>query len=201
MKFACVADTHSYGPPNLEGPFDAWLHAGDIYDGRKKSFHKGWFDIEKLYIVHGNHDCNDHHGIFKKYSATGLVTPLAPKLFLVGIGWTGEQYFELPTEECLAKCCQEVLRQCMFKMKNGDQSIVLTHYCALNGAIYCKNPLGWFSSNINSVIDAIRPLVVIQGHKHSLAGKVWRYNNTIYINPGNKGMCLNIDEKWGITIS
>jgi Icc-related predicted phosphoesterase len=193
MKFACVSDTHSWGPPDL-GPVDVWLHAGDIYDGRCKKLDRRWFDIEKLYIVHGNHDGNDHHKIMQKCGITWSLVELFPKMWLVGLGWSSPRFCDLPTEREMAELCGKLLRQSLLKMKDGDNSIFLTHYCAKQ-AIHGMSDPGFFYESITKTIDALRPLVVIQGHAHAIFGRNWIYNGTLMLNPGGKGDVMTINEE------
>lgn len=194
MKFACVSDTHSWGPPDL-GPVDAWLHAGDIYDGRCKKLDRRWFDIEKLYIVHGNHDGNDHHNIMQKCGITTSFVELRPKLWLVGLGWVGERFFELPTERDMADICGEILRQSLLKLQNGDQTIFLSHYCARFANM---NEPGFHYSSITKTIDALRPLVIIQGHRHELFKTYWKYNGILFVNPGKFGGILEVSDNFEV---
>ncbi len=190
MKIGIVSDTHSYGPPDL-GPVDCWLHAGDIYDGRSKKFDRRWLEIEKLYVVHGNHDGNDHHHIMQKCAVTWSFKELFPRMWLVGLGWCSPYFFDLPTEHEMSRLCGGLLRQALLKMKDGDNSIFLTHYCAKQEGMDAP---GFYYESITKTIEALRPLVVIQGHSHKIAGKNWIYNGTLFLNPGKKGDVMTIDE-------
>jgi predicted phosphodiesterase len=191
MKIACVSDSHSHAPPAIQN-VDFWLHAGDIYDGRYKGLHDGWLKMKEIYAVRGNHDYYDHKSFLKTNDISGIVREVRPKFFIVGIGWCSNKYYDLPTESDMAKCCHEVLRQCLFKMKDGSQSIILSHYGPLtNRIIGGGSKEGWFYESIQKVVEAIRPIAIVHGHTHDLAGQAYVKDGTLYVCTGPKGGILD----------
>jgi Icc-related predicted phosphoesterase len=95
----------------------------------------------------------------------------------------------------MQKICADVLRQCCFKMKDGDSSIVLTHYAPLVPPISedPDNGEGWAYDCITKVIDAIRPILVVNGHLHSRLGSQSEYNGTLIDFPPKEGRMHTID--------
>ena len=64
-----------------------------------------------VHVVAGNHDTADEFGAFRTATdLTGRVLPVAERLFLAGVGWHGERYFELPLESDLRAVCDRVGR-------------------------------------------------------------------------------------------
>lgn len=217
MRIACVSDTHGMVPSlPLEG-CDLLLHGGDFYNEIEKQDWrannvgalKAW--ISKLSIpawgVRGNHDCADPAGWFaSSRDVTGSVQAIAadlpdphsskasPKLFVIGLGWHGERFFELPTITDMTRVCGDVLRQCMLKMKDGDQSVILTHFDAAR-VVYHGRAFpaleGWAYDCVRMVAEAVRPLAVMQGHSHRMGGEYDLHDGTLYWFPGQGGY-LNI---------
>lgn len=129
-RLICCSDTHGCQPPdNRDGePITAWLHAGDAYDGPAilgdeeeplpgdpiAEPMRSWLRSrdKPVYGVHGNHDVADPYRWFASIEAVdGRVARIAPKLVVVGIGWNGEKYFELPGESDLRRICDAARRQ------------------------------------------------------------------------------------------
>jgi len=191
MKIACVSDNHSHAPPPIQD-VDFWLHAGDIYDGRNHKLHDSWLKIPEIYAVRGNHDYYDHKKFMKpEVEVTGIVREVRPGFFIVGIGWCSNRFFELPLNDNIAKCCHEVLRQCLFKMKDRDQSIILSHYAPLTDKIVGGSKEGWMYNSIQKVVEAIKPIAVVYGHIHDLFGQTYVKDGTLYICAGPKGGVLD----------
>ena len=129
-RLLCCSDTHGQLPPALcEQGATAWLHGGDAMHGPAavdddepidplldplRAPIARWF-MERpipVYIVRGNHDIADDFAAFQHASDVGgFVRQIAPRLFVAGIGWHGEKYFELPRESDLEPMCQQVIRQ------------------------------------------------------------------------------------------
>ena len=119
------------------------------------------------------------------------------KTWIVGLGWCGQEYNQLPTESLMTKLVLRLLDACSNTFKDGDRSILVTHY--LPTGPYFKNCEGWEFKSINSLIDAIRPMAVIAGHRHGLAGKTFYQGDVPIIFPGPKGGWLEVEEsgvKW-----
>lgn len=210
QKFICCSDTHGIPPRFDENKFGpesehaAWLHAGDFYN-RVRSY--GWVEWPALrrwhaerqipvHMVRGNHDCKDTECVQGKCSIEGIVTKIAPKLFVVGIGWSGNDFFDLPGESDLMPVCSDVLRQAMFKMQPGDHSIVVSHYPALIKEVYgdVHSPEGWMFDCVAKVLDALRPLALVTGHIHELFGQAGTWNGTLLLHPGDVPGVLTVND-------
>src|SRR5688500_11342559 len=117
----CCSDTHGHLPAlpdRVVTPYDATLHAGDIYNGAElmqgetsNDAVAGWIDPEAaaltrwiesaapVHVVRGNHDLADPHRFFaRSCEVTGRVERLNAGIVLAGLGWHGERYYELPRE-------------------------------------------------------------------------------------------------------
>lgn len=192
----------------------AWLHAGDFYNwldarriqlGRSDHEHKNdipaltsWLGARAIpvYSVAGNHDVADPANGRLKTDISGDLVEVSPGLWVVGLGWCGERFDELPLERDMREVCKAVIDKCMSKMKNGDSSIILTHYPANLPELWMfdgGNPEGWMFGCIRTVIDAIKPLAVIQGHLHGLFGHAGEYEGSLVVYPGPKGGYLDVD--------
>ena len=209
MRFACFSDTHGCHRPKIIDPIDGILHAGDLCDcGGDKTIPSNpkvltWKE-GSIWAVRGNHDCgSEADSVFQSMDVSGLVTQLAHGLWLVGIGWHGEYYFDLPLDRDLVKVADDVLRQCLAKMANGDRSILLTHYPpAIPGQNLSGQGQHWFHKAVFNVAEAIRPSVVIAGHLHDLQNP-WKPSYFLefagvsipVVIPGPQGIMLSIDEK------
>lgn len=224
IKLNCCTDTHSAIPPNLdETDVLAWLHGGDVYS--HLFFHKEpatptfmalkeWVAARKaknvsVYGVKGNHDCSFKMSFFDDaVNITGSCTQIAPKLNLIGLGWSGGAYYDLPTERDMQKVCDEAKRLWIMKSMPGDSTIILTHYPAWRADLYpdAGDPEGWLFTCIRELIDEVAPMAVIQGHIHQLFGKQFDYRpildpstesgkefTSLFVYPGDKGGTLSID--------
>lgn len=214
MKFLCCSDTHSLLPPPLdETDALAWLHAGDVYHHGFIS--KGqklpsalrlveWIESRKIpvFAVKGNHDCSFDVPFFDKAeNATGRSKLLAPGLMLIGLGWSGGAYYDLPTESDMQRICDEARREWLLKSVAGDQYVFLTHYPFWSPNLYefNSNPEGWMFECIREFIHEIKPLAIIQGHVHELMGSQLIYSGpdfqSLAVFPGPEGGILNIDKE------
>src|SRR3954454_19310461 len=127
-RFLCCSDTHGTVPPTIdESGAIAWLHAGDVNNGPTavgdgsdpledplRCDAARWFVTRRLpvFVVKGNHDgVDDFRAFSDATNLTGRVAEVAPRLYVAGIGWHGERYYELPFEADLRKVCDAVLRQ------------------------------------------------------------------------------------------
>jgi Icc-related predicted phosphoesterase len=120
---------------------------------------------------------------------------------LFGIGWSGGMYYDLPTEYDIEKVIESARRELILKSKTGDVFIILTHYPPWIPLFYphSNNPAGWMFSCIQKLMDEIKPMVVLQGHVHELAGNQFIYNGadfkTLVVSPGPDGGILSIDKE------
>jgi Icc-related predicted phosphoesterase len=214
MNLFCLTDTHGKAPPSIPPKTDLVLHAGDFYNrlgGNIKGLSKmdsqkvlnneqsltKWYKSLKCpaNFVKGNHDTFDPYQITSKNDATGFVSQIAPKLFLIGLGWSGNVFYELPTNDIMNKICADVLRQCCFKMKDGDMSIVLTHYAPLVPPLTGEpgNKEGWAFQSIRDVLNSVKPILCVCGHLHDVLGTKFYYNNTLIDFPGKEGSFYELD--------
>jgi len=184
----------------------AWLNAEQ---GMKE-----WAARGQAYFVKGNHDCGDPLKIVGDKDVTGKVVELLPPgpvgisghsgervggrpgLWLVGLGWTGEKYYELPTDRCMSKVCADALSACAKAMRQGDHSIVLSHYCC--PSFKDKHDMaGYAYEAIGDVVAALKPLAVVLGHQHGMFGKQLRDGDgTLYVYPGPCGGYLGVGDDW-----
>lgn len=192
MKFGIISDTHGRNPPQADVPF--WLHAGDIYNLYRRTYRSEWSN-KNFYIVKGNHDGDDYLNLFKENNITNTVLKL-DKYWIVGIGWAGQTYQEqymIPTNFGLSKICKDVLEKCLQNFKDGDRSILITHYPPLiDGVLTLHRPEGLLFDCVRSVIDAIKPDLVVTGHTHDNFGKIIDYNGSSIVFPGPSGMLVEI---------
>ncbi len=214
-KFICCSDTHSGLPPDLDdSDITGWLHAGDVYSHlvfakSPKASDAGlklaeWLaaQTKPVYVVKGNHDCSFDMPFFDKAEhLSGRCVQIAPKLNLLGIGWSGGAYYDLPTESNLLKICEEAKREWIMRSMPGDSNIVLTHYPAWRQDLYpaARDPEGWMFTCVRELIDEIKPMAVIQGHIHELFGNQFIYNGpdfkSLFVYPGPNGGTLSLDEE------
>jgi len=187
------------------------LHAGDIYnrgDLKKahvvpemKSIADGIRDIKTpFFLVRGNHDCMDSAGVFSAaHELTGHCNAVAEGIVVVGLGWTGGQFCDLPTERDMKHVCNSAKREFDFKAMPGDKVILLTHYIPWmrNVFVFNGNPEGWAFECITDLVNEIKPLAIVQGHVHELFGLKAGYRQeefrSLIVCPGPKGGILTID--------
>lgn len=204
-----LSDTHG-APARLPADQDWILHAGDLYNRRrnrrgrepKNSIDKRW-DVDNLCIVHGNHDCDDPVGIFNSRGITGSIKQLADDMYVAGLGWHGQYYYDLPTESDLKDVASHVVRRAIVSVPNGARLILLTHYPALMPELfpYQGDARGWMYQSVTDLIATLSPMLVVQGHVHDLFGTAGKYKlhngETTVVNPGPGGVYADID---GFTI-
>jgi Icc-related predicted phosphoesterase len=200
----CCSDTHGSVPNPAEGA-DLILHAGDFYNRPRVKRPPEISDELDRYVnvvledrswfaVRGNHDCVDPLGFFSyPHDVGGRVEVLDDGTFLVGIGWHGEVFYELPDNRAMSHMCAATLMACARKMRDGDRSILLTHYCPTGAGLPPEE--GWFYEPLRDMMDALRPLAVIQGHSHPFFGMTWvdEEFGTKVICPGPEGVILRVD--------
>jgi Icc-related predicted phosphoesterase len=228
VSLLCLSDTHDRLPPVIDQPgVVAVLHAGDFCSGENQEAirragsnaqdmrewvfgHRHrvrqWLDQCRvpIYAVRGNHDVADTWGFFAAANdVTGRVMELVPGLFIAGIGWIGERYYDLPLERDLDLVCQAIWRQAMRQVGHDDRLILLTHYPGRlppagqgptpppDAAFHC----------IAQLIETLHPEAVVQGHVHSLSGRSWWHplasGKTLVVNPGSTGGLLTVNAATG----
>lgn len=217
----CCSDSHSRPPPTTdESGAVAWLHGGDVcnyYDGRNDRYRAKpldadaagtveWFSTRPVpvFLVRGNHDVEDLSGAFRRaQDATGLVLPIAPGLYVAGLGWSGERHFDLPDEPDLEKVCDGLRRQILRKVGLRDRLILLTHYPPKLSTMFPFEGSGfgfWFDC-VRQLIEDLKLLTVVAGHTPRDAGKaaMYRYagGQSLIIIPGTIGARLTIDTEQG----
>jgi Icc-related predicted phosphoesterase len=155
-----------------------------------------------VYIARGNHDVDDpYRALAHCGDLTGRVVKLAEHLFVAGIGWHGEKYFELPYERDLEPVCQSVIRQAMSRVFSKDRLILLTHYPPrFAGTHEVPNDRyggGVWYDCVRSVVELLEPIAVVQGHNHRWFGATHQIKlarrETLIVNPGTHGCVLEID--------
>lgn len=206
VRFICCSDTHGTVPPAaLESDCEAWLHAGDFHNklqNRKDPYKtnkippmRDWLKQRTipLYMVKGNHDVADPTGLFSGVDISGSIQKLPCGINLIGIGWSGGEFYDLPRERDIAEQVQQIARLCVAKINDGEHTIIMTHYPAhamwtMNGSVE-----GWMFDSIRMLIDSLKPLAVVQGHIHELFGKHAVYKGSLLFFPGPTGHYLDLD--------
>ena len=221
MKIICCSDTHGKSPdlPVQQG-VAAILHGGDFYDGRilryaagREACEEGVAEIRRItdvrwlaevkvpvYAVKGNHDVADPLGIFAQVEdITGRVVELAPNLLLAGIGWSGQYFFDLPTEFDLEAVCQKIRRALAQRSTHSARLILLTHYPGCFPELFSDRQIhaSWWYQTIRKFIHEVKPMLVVQGHLHEHFGTGGVVDadgsRCLIINPGTKGVVVDID--------
>ena len=227
-RLLCCSDTHGQLPPALdETDALAWLHGGDVCNGPdiietnadpREDYLLApvarWFEDrrERVYLVPGNHDTHDVYGAFRQsHVIAGKIVKLAEHLFLAGIGWHGEKYFELPLCRDLEPVCQSVMRESSrlllsAPLSGQDRLILLTHFPPRFRELYdVPNDFDgaaiWFDC-VRSVVDRLEPIAVVQGHKHICGGRTTSRSTCdalecLILNPGPTGMAARVDVEAG----
>jgi len=208
MKIFCCSDTHGEIPP-FAGEAECFCHAGDLYnylgkrvqgvsekDYAKMKNHRGLVEWKQkipcpCYFVKGNHDCYDLYNVMDQDLSEKIVQ-LADGLHLVGIGWSGSMYYDLPMERTLIPICERLLDQAVAQLKQGDHTIILCHfppYYSFYGEYY----EGFLFKTMTKMVEALRPLAIIQGHLHQLSGQAFTHEGTLLCFPGPQGMLLEVN--------
>ena len=221
-RLLCCSDTHGGAPPALaDSTATAWLHAGDLYEGPSivgqgdepplpgdpiaEAF-LAWARQRRapVYAVHGNHDVGDPYGWFAAVTdVDGRVERLGTDLLLVGIGWHGEVYVELPGEGDLEAVCERARRQLRRLAGSRDNVVLLVHYPPLLPGLFpprrgqTATAADGGSAALARLARELKPLLIVQGHEHRWAGLTGRIDgdgqSTLVINPGRAGMTVVVD--------
>ena len=123
--------------------------------------------------VRGNHDAADPLEFFTTaQDITGHVVRLADGLFVAGLGWAFERYYQLQTEHALAQCCAQLRRPILRRVMPRDKLIILTHYPPCIPGLFSELPSseGHAFHCIRDFIEETQPMLVIHGHVHPWAG-------------------------------
>jgi Icc-related predicted phosphoesterase len=225
MKIICYSDTHGKSPDlRVQQDIGAILHGGDFYDGRILRYAAGseaceegiaeirrttdlrWLSETKapVYAVKGNHDVADPLGIFSRVQdITGRVVELAPNLLLAGIGWSGQCFFDLPTESDLEAVCQNVRRSLARRISNDAKLILLTHYPGCFAELFPNRQIQptWWYQTIRKLVHELKPMLVVQGHLHEHFGTSGVVDaggdRCLILNPGPRGVVIEIEPETG----
>jgi calcineurin-like phosphoesterase family protein len=204
LRLGICSDTHGDPLPDFPSDCPLVLHAGDLYDfDQINDPAKATRIVEqvasrKVAFVRGNHDISDDLRIMATCDLSGGLARLADGLWVAGIGMgCGHRVAGLsgaevmtPTEAGLVGVCGRLLQLAVKTMKDGDRSILLTHYPArLPGQ---RENEGFYFDCVFQVCQALRPLAVVQGHTHSDFGKVQEHDGLVFIHPGPAGMVLEV---------
>jgi Icc-related predicted phosphoesterase len=217
-RIICCSDTHGKIPPQIdETGAIAWLHGGDVSNGPdildletsvEEDFLLApvsrWF-VERsipVHLVSGNHDIEDVFRCFSRCGdLSGKMVKLADRLFVAGIGWHGERYYELPLEADLAPVCQSVIRQGLRILTSQDRLILLTHYPPrFSNTEHVENDRDgggvWYDC-VKSVVELLEPIVVVQGHNHNWFRRTHlvqlNRRPVLILNPGPTGCVLTVE--------
>jgi Icc-related predicted phosphoesterase len=221
-RLLCCSDTHGEAPPAVaDSTATAWLHAGDLYEGPAivgrddepplpgdpiAEVFLAWARQRRapVYAVHGNHDVGDPYGWFAAvHEVDGRVERLGADLLLVGIGWHGEVYFELPREADLDGVCERARQQVQRHRKASDRVVLLTHYPPLLPGLFpprrgrTATAADGGSEVLARFVRELKPLLVVQGHEHRWSRLTGRFDldgqSVLVINPGRAGMSVVVD--------
>jgi Icc-related predicted phosphoesterase len=220
-RILCYSDTHGNSPGHLDqAGAIALLHGGDFYRGQilrhviaknateedcaelRRITDLQWLESTKLQVfgVRGNHDVADPLGIFSRVvDLSGRVVEIAPRLFVVGIGWHGAHFFDLPREIDTEQLCNTVRRTLLRNTTAADRLILLTHYPGRFPELFGGQNASstWWYESIRQLIQEIKPAVVIQGHLHEHSGTSgvfeWKDGRSLIINPGVRGAVVEFD--------
>jgi Icc-related predicted phosphoesterase len=195
----------------------AWLHGGDFYlrkgesqrrrpvggegmkefQSKKAAFDR-WHaqrDIP-LYAVRGNHDVTDPWDFFKRFrDLSGRIEAIAPQLWVAGLGWSGERFYQLPQEKDLESICEQLTEQLAKGLPQDSCLVILSHYPAVTDL--CSG-----FACINRLMARWRPVVFIQGHIHETFKQQtvlsWDDGSqTLVFNPGPGGGVLTLQPEAG----
>ncbi|MGD0088563.1 MAG: metallophosphoesterase [Planctomycetota bacterium] len=203
--FNCVSDTHGAVPPDAsDNGITAWLHAGDVCDrGQEPPAFVRWAALRRVpvLVVRGNHDAGQGAWLEegRLHDVSEEVVQVAPRLFVVGVGWSGMNFCCLPSEYALNEVCKRVISRARSKMAAGDHCVVLTHYPAWLPSVFSPegtSPDAGYDC-IRHLIEELNPLAAVQGHIHNLACSQGLYEHkghrTVVAFPGPDGGQLAVD--------
>lgn len=210
MRLFCFSDTHQRALPECKPAPDVWLFAGDLYDKPDRGslttedveFRRAvqaWRNThpQPIYAVKGNHDLHDRANFFGQSVdlTDGDIRHLGNDLFVAGLGWTGQHFFELPLETHLIDRCLRIEDE-WARLGRRGRLILMTHYPPNDPKVipYMGENNGFFYDCIRNLIDEVRPVAVIVGHSHVHFGLVTRMGDSVVVFPGRNGRMLTVED-------
>lgn len=219
MKILCCSDTHGKVPGALaEDGAAAWLHAGDFNNmligkpdkERKHNYFPAmsqWLKSRKIpiFAVHGNHDCCSPSSDYAACCIDKGVARLGPGWLVVGLGWSGQYFYDLPLEKDMSEVCLAVEEQVERMRLRGDitssdKFVVLTHYPPYYEEyqdLFTGSREGFMFDCISRLVAKLDAKVVIQGHVHELFGISFRPLHGVgplVFSPGPEGGIVELNE-------
>jgi predicted phosphodiesterase len=200
MKIGIVSDNHGR-PFSTLGNIDLLFHAGDFYGHEKNPFGQ-WETIQPgdlgiacpVYAVKGNHDYADPANFFSgSRDLSEKCQQIAPGLFVVGVGWHGERFYDLPNESDIEPVCKQALEDCGRKMIAGDRSILLSHYGVIAPDAVATHVNSVYSA-LTRIALVLKPALIVQGHVHEWAGMSCFYAGATCIFAGPEPVVINLSE-------
>jgi len=212
MNFLSLSDLHGHIitiPDDLE--YDAIFLAGDILPDNPEEYtwlrpdyamelhtdcNKFWKSQTKpIYAVHGNHDTHDICSTLDScmHVVDNRVVHIKDDLWIAGLQWYGEAYYDLPTNNCLKPLCDFIATECDLLVPPNHRIILMTHYPPQLATLWTVGcgPLG--HSVINDLINKIKPVAVLCGHIHEAANM----RETLLYSGGEcKVYCLGSFRTW-----
>lgn len=222
-RLLCCSDTHGSVPPAVVDPDAiAWLHAGDLCRAAEApdlysdsnpledpilAPVSQWFAKAQVptFFVQGNHDVVDlYHARRWASDITGRIIPIADHLYIAGVGWHGERYFELLFEADLRRCCDSIMRQAR-QLTSRDWLVLLTHYPPRYSHTHDvpndQDGGGVWYDCVRQLADELNVVAVVQGHNHRWFGDtsyVAAANRRVLLtNPGPQGCRISIHSETG----
>lgn len=192
MKILAFCDTHSDMKAlealakKAEG-CDAIICAGDISefgDGFKKAFEILDVGIPLIYIP-GNHEEDIDFGKFKHVKNIHKKAQRIGDVLFMGCGGGGFSRFYT-----LFEMLSPVFKEAMKNHKG--KSVLVTHAPPYKTKLDEVGLMDVGVESIRKFIDKEQPDYAISGHIHENAGKKDKIGATIIVNPGKKGMILEI---------
>ena len=155
IKIACYADLHGKLPDPPAG-LAAVMIAGDALSYGRAGFPKEedgdfsrWAKKKGgIFAVKGNHDCPPNC-LSGSEDVTGKCLQVVPGISVVGIGWAGRDFFDLPLEGDMEPVCNVAAHQTvnnMLEQEDPDRLILLTHYPPLLDSASMNSRARWPST-------------------------------------------------------
>ena len=199
MRILCFSDTHGVPPGNFPGHWDALFHAGDFYNRLKKTAANqsseplgAWISSQQspIYAVHGNHDIRDQDNLWAKACNPSGTCVELDDVWLFGVGWHGEYFFETPTENDLRKVCDMCIRASSMKVTKPKPFILLTHYPP--NIPHTGDARGFMYECVDELVKYLNPMLVIAGHIHHVGPKFRMDGDRMILFPSNTGIGVEV---------
>ena len=193
MIISAFSDTHGEPPPTIVG--DVILHAGDVYESDSYDVGvKKWAALDKrILAVRGNHDGFDPAGFFDGREFT--VAEIEEGLWVVGLGFATQDLsfgpYAVPAEHKMTQIVAEVLKESAALIPQGASVLLLSHYAP--ASMWHDPKEGFFFSCIVKACEALRPLVLLHGHIHQLAGRRYYVGETPVMGLGPRGFNFKVE--------